>query len=115
MQCPFCNHPMYSLDNGPILPQLSMLWICKQCPNEVRIQSQKDTETEQHWITRYLSIFVSHRDIKYCLNWDYKQSIFQIIDTSTDTGSSPVFSTHILPTISPENALTKLQLYILFS
>lgn len=113
MQCPFCQRAMRSLDNTPSLPRLSMLWICDQCPHEVRIISERKThEVDAEWETRRLSIFVFHRDQEYCLHWNFMDHTFSVIDPLSD---GHIFSTSIMPTtITPDNALDKLKLYLLF-
>ncbi len=116
MQCPFCQQDMKAIDNGNSPPRLSMVWICKQCPNEVRIQAEKDTETEQHWINKHMSIFVKYNDKEFCLHWDYINKQFDIRDTGKSTGTGYIFRTQVMPTtVTPTNALDKLRIYIVFS
>lgn len=115
MECPFCHQSMYSIDNGSPPPCLSVIWVCHNCPQEVRVLSEKDVEEEQHWLTRTLSIFVNHKDKQYCLLWDYVRKQFGILDVRSDAGSGPVFLTSNLPTgITPDNALDKLKIFITF-
>lgn len=116
MQCPFCHYDMTSIDSGRPLPQLSMIWVCKQCPNEVRIIAEKDVETEQHWLIKHMSIFVKNGDKQFCLHWDYFRKYFDICDTNKTHGpDSYIFRTQVMPTtITPSNALDKLKIYILF-
>src|SRR5271169_3185728 len=106
MQCPYCQQEMKSLDNGNPPPQLAMTWICKKCPNQVRVMGEKEMETE-HWAIKHMSIFVHHAGKEYCLHWDYINKYFDIRDTATSTGRhSYIFRIDTLPTtVTPDNAL----------
>jgi hypothetical protein len=116
MQCPFCQLDMKSIDNGTPGPRLSMFWVCKNCPHEVRISAEKDIETEQHWITRSMSIFVFHKDKEYCLHWNYIGKVFSIVECSATSGLGIVLSLKTMPTtVTPENAYDKFLTYITFS
>jgi hypothetical protein len=108
---------MKSIDSGRPPPQLAMIWICKRCPQEVRVTSERDAETQLIWTTKHLTIFVPHNDKEYCLHWDYINKYFAIHDTLTSTGpQSYIFRTQVMPdTITPDNALDKLLVYLLFS
>jgi hypothetical protein len=116
MQCPFCQQDMKSIDNGTPGPQLSMMWVCKKCPQEVRISAEKDAETEQHWITKHTSIFVKHKEKEYCLHWDHLNKSFDIRDCSATSGMGIVLRIGVMPnSITPSNAYEKFLTYITFS
>lgn len=115
MHCPFCRHKMYSMDNGAPPPRLSMVWICHRCPQEVRVQSEKDIEEEQHWLMKTLSIFVDHKGKKYVLLWDYRRKQFYILDANSTTGSPAIVQMEEMPSgVTPNNALNKLKIYLTF-
>jgi hypothetical protein len=107
---------MKSIDNGKPPPRLNMVWVCKNCVNEVRILADKDQTGI--WVPRQMSILVPHNDRLYCMHWDYVNQYFDVRDTAT---SSPgpndvIFRTQMMPDfITPDNAKVKLQVYLLFS
>lgn len=119
MQCQFCQQEMKSIDNAPrenVPPQLTMIWTCNNCPHKVNLLCAKDAETEQHWIIRYMSIFVSYNDKRYCLKWDYRNKVFEIRDTAVDNlPHNYILRLDRLPGITPSNALEKLKTYLIFS
>lgn len=106
---------MKSIDNGSA-PRLTTIWVCHQCPNEVRLLAEKDTETEI-WKNRHLSIFVEHNEKEYCLHWDYINNWFDIRDTAATFGhNNYIVRLSIMPhSITPTNARDKLITYLIFS
>jgi len=92
-----------------------MIWICKSCINEVRVIAEKNVDTEV-WTTNHMAIFVEHREIEYCLHWDYVNKWFDIRDTAKSSGQdSYIFRTTVMPSkITPDNALEKLKTYLVF-
>lgn len=117
MQCPFCRQEMKSIDNGQPPPRLAMTWICKLCPSEVRVMSERTIEADAPWMIKHMSIFVLYNDKEYCLHWDYINKYFDIRDTATSTGrNSYIFRTYVMPdSVTPDNALEKLKTYLIFS
>lgn len=115
MQCPFCQQDMKAIDNGKA-PKLAMVWVCRKCPKEVRVMAEKNVETEV-WTATHMSIFVEHKEKEFCLHWDYVNKSFDIRDTAKSSGrDSYIFKTAVMPTtVTPTNALDKLQIYLIFS
>lgn len=108
---------MKAIDNGKPPPRLNVVWVCKNCVNEVRVMGDKNVDTGE-WTPRHMSIFVLHNDKLYCLHWDYQAGCFDIRDTATASPGphSYIFRTPTMPdTITPDNALDKLRVYLLFS
>lgn len=121
MQCPFCQQDMTSIDNVNVdsetpPPRQSMVWVCRNCPLEVRVMAEKDTETERHWIAKHTSIFLYHKDKRYCLHWDHIKKSFDIRDCSASSGLGIILQTKVQPTsITPDNAYDKFLTYLTFS
>lgn len=115
MQCPFCQRDMKPIDNGKPPPHLDQVWVCHLCPKEVRVMASKEPDAEE-WVTKHVSIFVSHKEKEYCMHFSYTKSYFEILDVSKDAGSGVIMRINTLPTtLTPENALEKLQTYLIFS
>jgi hypothetical protein len=116
MECPFCKQPMKSLDSGTPSPGLQMVWICKNCVNEVRVLAEKQLPAQEVWVARHISIFVHHKEKEYCMHWNYDNKYFMILDCDKDTGSKEIMSTNQMPTsVTPDNAYDKFLVYVTFS
>jgi hypothetical protein len=114
MKCPFCKQPMKPIDNGMPEPGLQMVWICKNCANEVRVVGERELSDQENWVVQRLSIFVFHKEKEYCMHWDYLKNCFAIYKC-WDTGGE-IMSTNQMPTsVTPDNAYDKFLVYVTFS
>ena|SRR5260370_989323 len=124
MNCPYCQQEMKDLFPNEGYERTSIVWQCKNCPQEVRAEEYfEHFNYSNGGIIRRLSMYVKHNNKEYCLHWNYDYNSFEIFTVGmVDMHGVGGMHSRIffiqgdkLPDITPTNALPRLLTFLVFS